>query len=110
MLSTLVLVKLLIINKMKLLTKEEIESKFNDLDDRWALTSGCFLERVFLFRDFNEGIRFINRVAICANRYKHYPDIEITGSKITIRINTKKINALTAQDFALATSLDISEN
>lgn len=95
---------------MKILLKEEIDTKLNNLDDRWALVNGSVLERVFMFKNFDETVEFINRVANCADRYKKYPDLEITENKATVRISTKKLNGLVSQDFALAQSIDISEN
>ena len=44
------------------------------------------LERTFKFKDFNESIDFVNKVAKIAEQQNHRPDIEINYNKVKISI------------------------
>jgi len=44
------------------------------------------LERTFKFKDFNESIDFVNKVAKIAETQNHHPDIEINYNKVKISI------------------------
>jgi 4a-hydroxytetrahydrobiopterin dehydratase len=44
------------------------------------------LERTFKFKDFNESIDFVNKVAKIAEQQNHHPDIEINYNKVKISI------------------------
>jgi 4a-hydroxytetrahydrobiopterin dehydratase len=44
------------------------------------------LERTFHFKDFNESIDFVNKVAKIAEQQNHHPDIEINYNKVKISI------------------------
>ena len=44
------------------------------------------LERTFKFKDFNESIDFVNKVAKIAEKQNHHPDITINYNKVKISI------------------------
>jgi 4a-hydroxytetrahydrobiopterin dehydratase len=44
------------------------------------------LEKTFKFKDFNESINFVNKVAGIAEKQNHHPDIEINYNKVKIAI------------------------
>ena len=44
------------------------------------------LERTFKFKDFNESIDFVNKVAKITETQNHHPDIEINYDKVKISI------------------------
>ena len=44
------------------------------------------LEKTFKFKDFNEAIDFVNKVAKIAETQNHHPDIEINYNKVKISI------------------------
>ena len=44
------------------------------------------LEKTFKFKDFNESIEFVNKVAKIAESQKHHPDIKINYNKVKITI------------------------
>jgi len=48
------------------------------------------LERTFKFKDFNDSIDFVNKVAKIAEKQNHHPDITINYNKVTISIQTTK--------------------
>jgi 4a-hydroxytetrahydrobiopterin dehydratase len=63
----------------KILEETIIESK------GWG-NSNKKLERTFKFKDFNESIDFVNKVAKIAETQNHHPDIEINYDKVKISI------------------------
>jgi 4a-hydroxytetrahydrobiopterin dehydratase len=71
----------------------------------WSV-SGEVLERTISFRDFAEAIGFVNRVAIAAEAADHHPDIDIRWNRVTLRLTTHSVGALTGLDRALAEQID----
>ena len=44
------------------------------------------LEKTFKFKNFNESIDFVNKIAKIAEKQNHHPDIEINYNKVKIAI------------------------
>lgn len=44
------------------------------------------LEKKFKFKDFNQAIKFVNKVAEIAEKQNHHPDIEVNFNKVKISI------------------------
>jgi 4a-hydroxytetrahydrobiopterin dehydratase len=72
-----------------------------DVPHGWAETDGA-LERTFVFRDFAEALRFVNRVARAAEEADHHPDIAIHWNRVTLRWWTHSRAAITARDVHMA--------
>jgi len=68
--------------------------------------SGEAIERTYRFRDFNEAMVFVNRVASLAERANHHPDVTIRYNEVTLSVWTHSDGGLTPKDFALARSID----
>ena len=68
--------------------------------------SGKAIERTYRFRDFNEAMVFVNRVAALAERANHHPDVTIRYNEVTLSVWTHSDGGLTPKDFALARSID----
>jgi len=51
----------------------------------WGNSTGK-LEKIFNFKDFNESIDFVNKVAKIAEKQNHHPDITIKYNKVNISI------------------------
>jgi 4a-hydroxytetrahydrobiopterin dehydratase len=67
----------------------------------WRL-SGNHIWRLVDFEDFNEAMRFVNRVARLAESANHHPDILIQYSKVKLSLTTHDEGGLTTKDFSLA--------
>ena len=87
-----------------ILTGPEIESGLRELDG-WELPDGR-LRKQFTFRTFLRAIAFVNAVAYLAEGAGHHPDITINYNKVTLRLITHAVGALTERDFALARDID----
>lgn len=64
------------------------------------------IRREFEFKDFPVAMRFVNRVAVIAERAWHHPDIDIRWNKVTLALTTHDQGGLTAKDFSLAARCD----
>ena len=68
------------------------------------------LERTFKFKDFNESIEFVNKVAKIAESQKHHPDIEINYNKVKVSITDHEKGAVSEKCHKLVKSIDNMEN
>jgi 4a-hydroxytetrahydrobiopterin dehydratase len=71
----------------------------------WRL-SGKKIQRAFDFEDFNEAMRFVNRVARLAESMNHHPDILIQYNKVKLSLTTHDEGGLTMKDFRLAQKIN----
>jgi 4a-hydroxytetrahydrobiopterin dehydratase len=71
----------------------------------WKVEDGWLTKR-FRFKQFMDGIRFVNQVAAVAEEMDHHPDIYIRFGLITISLKTHEAQGITETDFAQAARLD----
>ena len=65
----------------------------------------------FLFKDFNESIRFINKIGEEAESLNHHPTIINTYNKVYLELWTHSENKVTELDHQLKKRIDyINEN
>jgi 4a-hydroxytetrahydrobiopterin dehydratase len=64
------------------------------------------LERTFKFKDFNESIDFVNKVAKIAEKQNHHPDIEINYNKVKISITDHEKGGVSDKCHKLVKSID----
>lgn len=67
---------------------------------------GKQITRLFVFEDFADGIRFLNRVARLAESMNHHPDVDIRYNRIKLSLTTHDEGGLTMKDFNLARSIN----
>lgn len=68
--------------------------------------SGATISRTFGFKDFPAAIKFVNKVAVLAEKAWHHPDVDIRWNKVTLTLTTHDQGGLTEKDFALARKFD----
>jgi 4a-hydroxytetrahydrobiopterin dehydratase len=71
----------------------------------WLL-AGDGVAREFLFQDFAEAMRFVNRVADLAEAANHHPDILVRYNRVRLTLTTHDSGGLTARDFDLAQKIE----
>tara|TARA_Y100000768_G_scaffold180459_1_gene135150 strand:- start:1231 stop:1461 length:231 start_codon:yes stop_codon:yes gene_type:complete len=65
------------------------------------------LTREFKFKDFNEAISFINRIAVVSEKYNHHPEIYNVYNKVIISLCTHdQGSVITDKDYDLAKKID----
>jgi 4a-hydroxytetrahydrobiopterin dehydratase len=76
----------------------------------WEL-KGNQIQKSYKFKDFNENMGFVNRVALVAEAEGHHPDLNIFGwNKLTITLWTHAIGGLSENDFIVAAKIDALES
>lgn len=71
----------------------------------WMVQDG-FLVRTVQAPTFAAGIAWVDAVAEIADAMDHHPDIDIRYRRITVRIRTHDLDAITTWDVALAHRID----
>jgi 4a-hydroxytetrahydrobiopterin dehydratase len=57
-------------------------------------------------KDFAAALAYVNTVGELAERAGHHPDIELRWNKVTLRLSTHSVGALTQADLDLAGAID----
>lgn len=85
--------------------------KFLKQLDNWILADNN-IEKNFKFKDFEQAMKFVNKVAEIAEEEGHHPDILIHNwNRVKLTLSTHAIRGLSENDFVLAAKIDqISEN
>lgn len=89
---------------MPKLTDAEVTAGLESLKG-WA-RSGDAIVKHYTFETFQEGIRFVDRVAVAADKADHHPDIDIRYTKVTMALSTHSAGGLTRKDLALAAEIE----
>jgi len=64
------------------------------------------LERVFEFKDFKSAFEFMTLCADFAEKLDHHPDWSNAWNKVSVRLSTHSLKALTELDVAMACAMD----
>lgn len=86
------------------LTTDEILGLASGLP-AWTMQAGA-LVRTVQAPSFAAGIAWVDAVAELADAMDHHPDIDIRYRRITFRIRTHDLDAITTWDVALAHQID----
>ena len=89
---------------MARLSDQEIEQALGKCDG-WS-RDGDTIVKEFDRGDFAGSVDFVNAIAPSAEEMNHHPDLEISWSKVTVKITTHSEGGLTANDFELARKVD----
>ena len=89
---------------MKKLTKEEIETRLEQLDG-WDHVDGA-LETSFEFKDFKEAFSVMTRIAFECEAQNHHPEWTNVYNTLQIRLNTHDVNGISATDFECAAQIE----
>jgi len=66
------------------------------------------LEKEFIFSDFRNALRFVNKVGELAEEMDHHPDILLFGyKKVKITLTTHNEGRVTGKDYELAGKIDL---
>ena len=72
----------------------------------WEAVEEHHLSKSYKFTNFDEALRFVNRVGQVAEHEGHHPDIAFGWGYAEIKIFTHAINGLSESDFILAAKID----
>lgn len=89
---------------MALLSEQEIDSRLSGSEWR---REGDAIVRDWELEDFEQAMRFVNRVADAAQDANHHPDIHVHGwNKVRLELSTHSEGGLTQGDFDMAARID----
>ena len=84
--------------------------KYQKKVDGWSIKEDekkvYFLEKNFLFKNFINSQKFINKVGNISEKENHHPDIHFGWGYAKIQITTHAIEGLSENDFILAAKID----
>lgn len=89
---------------MALLAADEIHKHLEDLEG-WE-RSGNSIRKQFERGDFVGSVKFVDGLVEPAEDMGHHPDVEISWSKVTVKLTTHSEGGLTDADFELAGRID----
>ncbi len=64
------------------------------------------LFRAYNLKDQPAALDFASQIAEVAKRHSHFPDIEVVGNEVRVRLTTPEVGALTEMDFEMAVLFD----
>lgn len=89
---------------MSKLSPEEIGQRLKPLAG-WQYKDNA-ISKLFRFKEFMDGIGFINRVAQLAEAADHHPDILINYTRLTFTCSTHSEGGVTEKDLKLAQTIE----
>jgi 4a-hydroxytetrahydrobiopterin dehydratase len=92
------------LSKPNLLAKDFDFEKM--LPDWQVSTNHQELERIFIFKDFKAAFQFMTLCANFAEEIDHHPDWSNTWNKVSVRLSTHSMKALTELDLSMARAMD----
>jgi 4a-hydroxytetrahydrobiopterin dehydratase len=87
-------------------TRAEIDAHLPMLKLPWEVIEEKKLSHTFQFKDFQEAMAFINRIAEVAENEGHHPDMYIFYSRVRIELWTHFIGGLHENDFIMAAKIE----
>ena len=64
------------------------------------------ISKLFRFKEFMDGIEFVNRIAGVAEAADHHPDIAINYTRVRFSCSTHSEGGVTDKDFKLAAEIE----
>ena len=89
---------------MKLLSNPEVRKKLKSVEG-WKIR-GNKIQKIYKFRTYMDGIRFVNKLAELAEKEEHHPDIAIIWTTVTVELTTHDAGGLTLYDIKMAKKID----
>ncbi|MFA1819683.1 4a-hydroxytetrahydrobiopterin dehydratase [Virgibacillus oceani] len=90
---------------MERLSEEAINKELNDLPE-WKRLDEKWIERKYRFKDYLNGVGFVNQVAAYAENKKHHPFISINYKMVKLKISSWQAKGLTSLDFEMVKTFD----
>jgi 4a-hydroxytetrahydrobiopterin dehydratase len=88
------------------LTPEQQAPLKAGLEPQWKIVAGHHLERSYRFKDFAQGLAFVNRIGAMAEEQGHHPDLLLRWGEVRVEVWTHKIDGLHEADFIFAAKCD----
>ncbi len=93
---------------MAKLSQAEIGQRLGRLTG-WEFKDNA-VRKLYRFKEFLDGIRFVDRVAEAAEAMDHHPDILINYTRVMMSCSTHSEGGVTEKDFRLAQEIESAFN
>ena len=93
---------------MAKLSADQIAEKLKALPG-WEYKNNA-ISKTFKFKEFLQGIEFVQKIAEIAEAADHHPDITINYKSITFSCSTHDAGGVTEKDIKLAENIEIAFN
>lgn len=90
---------------MEKLSHEVVRKRLSNLQG-WTFSDEKWITKKYRFRNYLNGITFVNEVAQLSEKVNHHPFITIEYVLITIKLSSWRANGLTELDLQLAEDYD----
>lgn len=84
---------------------ENEANKYLKQIDGWSVANNKITKRL-VFKNFVELVKFVNKLAVLAEKEGHHPDFTVHYNKLDFEIWTHAIGGLSENDFILAAKID----
>ena len=88
------------------LTREEAERYLHEVKGWMLWPDGKTISKSFRFKDFKSAFAFAARIAECAEKEGHHPDLLVSWGRVEVELSTHSIGGLSENDFILAAKVD----
>jgi 4a-hydroxytetrahydrobiopterin dehydratase len=86
---------------------DKINQYLQYLNPDWKVIDGKILRKEFKFKNFEETMKFVNKVAQIAQAEDHHPDMEVHYNRLVVMFSTHAIKGLSENDFIMAAKIDV---
>lgn len=91
---------------MRRLSEAEIQEELENLSG-WKLVDEKWIQKRYRFKEFLNGIHFVQRIAQYAEEKNHHPFISIDYKMVTLKISSWQAKGLTDLDFEMVKHFDV---
>ena len=89
---------------MKVFSKSDIQERLKEIKG-WKLRDNR-IEKVYRFKQYMDGIAFVDKLAELAEKEEHHPDIEIIYTTVTVALTTHDAGGITNYDIRMAKKIN----
>lgn len=90
---------------MDRLSDKEINNELASLTE-WERVDEIWIERIYRFKKYLSGVRFVEQVAQSAENKQHHPLISIDYKKVIVKFSSWQEKGITALDLEMAKRVD----
>lgn len=88
------------------LNKDEIKSKFKEIEGWILIKDSHFISKKFKFKDFKDAFLWMTYISEEAERLNHHPEWKNVYNTVEVVLTTHDVAGLSNKDFLLALFMD----
>ncbi|MBX9738423.1 MAG: 4a-hydroxytetrahydrobiopterin dehydratase [Beijerinckiaceae bacterium] len=92
-------------SKLRVFDENEISARLARDLPKWTYENGA-ISRTFRTENWKGALMVVNTIGHLAEAAWHHPDLHVTYSSVTVRLNTHDAGGVTDRDMALASRIE----